>query len=132
MREPGRPNKVRVDVWLWATRQLKTRSLATQAARAGHVRIDGAVAKAASPVRIGQEVRLRVQGFDRTLRVLDLPKKRLGAPLAQKCYEDLTPERLTYIPPPARRDKGSGRPTKKERRQLEKLRGEEWAKHSRR
>lgn len=125
-------DKVRVDVWLWATRQLKTRSLATQAARAGHVRIEGLPVKAATPVRIGDEVRLRVQGFDRILRVKALPKKRLGAPLAVQCYDDLTPERPTYFPPPAMRDRGTGRPTKKERRQLEALRGEEWARHSRR
>lgn len=124
--------KVRVDVWLWATRQLKTRSLATQAARAGHVRVGDLPVKAATPVRIGDEVRLRVQGFDRVLRVKALPKKRLGAPAAQQCYEDLTPERPTFVPPPALRERGAGRPTKKERRQLEELRGEEWARHSRR
>lgn len=124
--------KVRIDVWLWATRQLKTRSLATQAARAGHVRIDGRVVKAATAVRVGQEVRLRIHGFDRILRVVSLPKKRLGAPLAVRCFEDLTPPRLAAPPPPALRDRGAGRPTKKERRELEKLRGAHWARHSRR
>ncbi len=132
MTEMTASEKVRVDVWLWATRQLKTRSLATQAARAGHVRIGGLPVKAATPVRIGDEVRLRVQGFDRILVVKALPKKRLGAPAAQQCYEDLTPERPKFVAPPAIRDRGSGRPTKKERRQLEELRGEEWARHSRR
>ena len=118
-------------MWLWATRQLKSRSLATAAARAGHVRINGETAKAAAPVRVGDEVRLRVYGFDRILTVLALPRKRLGAPAAQKCYKDLSPERPRYIPI-AVRDKGAGRPTKKERRQLEQLRGEEWTRHSRR
>ncbi len=128
---PGSAAKLRVDVWLWTTRQLKSRSLATSAARAGHVRINGEPAKASAAVRVGDEVRLRVHGFDRILRVLSLPARRLGAPLAQKCYEDLSPERPRFIPV-AVRDRGSGRPTKKERRQLEELRGEEWAKHSRR
>lgn len=124
--------RVRVDVWLWATRQLKTRSQATQAARAGHVRIGGLPVKAATPVKIGDEVRLRIQGFDRILMVKALPKKRLGAPAAQLCYDNLTPERPAYVAPPAIRERGAGRPTKKERRQLEELRGEEWSRHSRR
>lgn len=124
--------KVRVDVWLWATRQLKSRSLATSAARAGHVRVNGQPVKASTPVKPGDEVRLRVYGFDRVLRVVQVPKKRLGAPLAVKCYQDLTPERKFVLPAIAVRPKGAGRPTKKERRELERLRGEDWAKHSRR
>ena len=124
--------KVRVDVWLWAVRQLKTRSLATAAARGGHVRINGEPAKAAAPVRIGDEVRLRVDGFDRVLQVVALSKKRLGAPLATQCYVDVSPPRPSTYVPMAIRERGTGRPTKKERRQLEALRGEEWARHSRR
>lgn len=128
---PAGQGKLRVDIWLWATRQLKSRSLATQTARAGHVRINGDVAKAASPVRVGDEVRLRIYGFDRILVVKKLPRKRLGAPAARECYQDLSPERPRFTPQGVR-DKGAGRPTKKERRQLEALRGEEWTKHSRR
>lgn len=129
---PAPKSKVRVDVWLWATRQLKTRSMATQAARAGHVRVNGATAKASAPVKVGDEVRLRIQGFDRVLRVQKLPVKRLGAPLAQECYVDESPERPNLYIPIAVRERGTGRPTKKERRQLEELRGEEWTRHSRR
>lgn len=125
-------SKLRVDVWLWAVRQLKSRSLATAAARAGHVRINGAPAKASAPVRVGDEVRLRVQGFDRILVVKALPRKRLGAPEAVKCYDDQSPVRPTFYLPVAKRERGTGRPTKKERRELEQLRGEEWARHSRR
>lgn len=128
----GGRQKLRVDVWLWATRQVKTRSMASTAARAGHVRINGESAKASAPVRIGDEVRYRFQGFDRILQVRQLPHKRLGAPLAQQCYRDVSPPRPKYVAPPAVRDPGAGRPTKKERRQLEALRGEEWARHSRR
>lgn len=124
--------KVRVDVWLWSVRQLKSRSLATTAARAGHVRINGLTVKASAPVKIGDEVRLRVQGFDRVLVVKALPRKRLGAPEAVKCYDDKSPERPSLFVPVAKRDKGTGRPTKKERRELERLRGEDWARHARR
>ena len=55
---------VRVDTWLWATRQLKSRSQATAAVRAGHVRVNGEPVKAAYKVRVGDEVRLRIEGFD--------------------------------------------------------------------
>lgn len=116
---------MRVDVWLWAVRQLKSRSLATSAARAGHVKINGVAAKASSAVKVGDEVRLRVAGFDRILQVTALIPKRVGAPEAAKCYVDVTPPRLTN---PANaaviyRPRGTGRPTKKERRQLDALRG---------
>ena len=116
---------MRVDVWLWATRQLKSRSLATAAARAGHVRINGITAKAASQVKVGDEVRLRVNGFDRVLEVLELLPKRVGDPEAVKAYRDITPPRLTDPAAGAVifRPRGTGRPTKKERRQLDALRG---------
>ena len=119
--------KMRVDVWLWAVRQVKSRSLATTAARAGHVKINGVTAKASSAVTVGDEVRLRVAGFDRVLRVTALIPKRVGAPEAAKCFEDITPPRITN---PANaavifRPRGTGRPTKKERRQLDALRGYE-------
>ena len=67
---------VRVDTWLWATRQLKSRSQATAAVRAGHVRVNGEPVKAAYKVRVGDEVRLRIEGFDRILGVNLLLNKR--------------------------------------------------------
>jgi ribosome-associated heat shock protein Hsp15 len=117
--------EARVDAWLWAVRQFKTRSAATAACRAGHVRIDGERAKAAQPVRVGDEVRVRISGFDRILVVRRLIVKRVGARVAAECVEERTP------PPPPRelvptlpiRDRGAGRPTKRERRDLERLRG---------
>ena len=84
---------VRVDAWLWAVRVYKTRSAATTACRAGHVRIGGDRAKAAQPVRIGDEVRVRIAGFDRILVVRQLLTKRVGAPLAAAAAEDRTPPR---------------------------------------
>ena len=116
---------VRIDAWLWAVRQFKTRSAATAACRAGHVRVNGERAKAAQQVRPGDEVRVRIEGFDRMLIVRRTLVKRVSAALAATALEDRTP------PPPPRetvalvaaRDRGAGRPTKRERRDLERLRG---------
>lgn len=115
----------RVDSWIWAVRLFKTRSLATAACRAGHVRVNGDRAKSAQPVRPGDEIRVRVAGFDRIVVVSRIVVKRVGATIAAECYVDKTP------PPPPReevallplRDRGAGRPTKRERRDMEKLRG---------
>ena len=96
---------VRVDTWLWATRQPKSRSQATAA------------------VRVGDEVRLRIEGFDRILGVVLLLNKRVSYPQARTAYDDRTPERPRVHIPVAMRQRGSGRPTKKERRELDRLRG---------
>jgi ribosome-associated heat shock protein Hsp15 len=118
-------DSARVDAWLWAVRVFKTRSAATAGCRAGHVRVGGDRAKAAQPVHIGDEVRVRISGFDRILTVRRLIVKRVSAAEAAECYVDLTPP-----PPPReamplapRRDPGTGRPTKRDRRDLERLRG---------
>ncbi|WP_054952949.1 RNA-binding S4 domain-containing protein [Flaviflexus massiliensis] len=117
-------DSVRVDVWLWAVRQLKTRTLATTAAKAGHVRVNGETAKPSQKVKVGDEVRLRIEGQDRILEVTKLILKRTSAPLAQECYINHTPERpKVYLPPLFHRDRGAGRPTKKERREMDRLRG---------
>ncbi|APZ34785.1 RNA-binding protein S4 [Microbacterium aurum] len=113
---------VRVDAWLWAVRVYKTRSAATTACRAGHVRIGGDRAKAAQPVRIGDEVRVRIAGFDRILLVRQLLTKRVSAPLAAAAAEDRTPVREP-VAQLAVRDRGAGRPTKRERRDIDRLRG---------
>ena len=86
-------SSVRVDTWLWATRQLKSRSQATAAVRAGHVRVNGEPVKAAYKVRVGDEVRLRIEGFDRILGVVLLLTKRVSYPQARTAYDDRTPER---------------------------------------
>lgn len=114
---------VRVDTWLWATRQTATRSRATAAARAGHVRVNGTPVKAAQPVRVGDEVRLRLDGFDRVLVVRHLLLKRVGAPVARLCYEDHSPPRPRLGGAVPVREPGTGRPSKKERRELDRLRG---------
>jgi ribosome-associated heat shock protein Hsp15 len=114
---------VRVDVWIWSVRLVKTRSLATAACRAGHVRINDDRAKPASVVRVGDQVRLRYEGRERIVVVRRVVRKRVGAAVAQECLTDNSPP-----PPPreslvpiARRERGAGRPTKRERRELERL-----------
>ncbi|KTS12783.1 RNA-binding S4 domain-containing protein [Microbacterium testaceum] len=115
----------RVDAWLWAVRVYKTRSAATTACRAGHVRVNGERAKAAQPVRPGDELRVRIQGFDRILVVKKTIAKRIGAALVAEALDDRTPpppprESMPFVPV---RDRGAGRPTKRDRREIEKLRG---------
>ena len=118
-------DSARVDSWIWAIRLVKTRSLATAACRAGHVKVNGERAKAAQSVKIGDEIRYRESGFDKIVVVGAILVKRVSAEVARASYTDLTP------PPPPReevpftpvRDRGAGRPTKRERRDLEKLRG---------
>lgn len=117
----------RVDSWLWAVRMLKTRSAATAACKAGHVSVNDERAKAAQTVRIGDVVRLRFDGDERVLQVARLVSKRVGSPVAVECYLDLTPpkppkeERVLTVT----RDRGAGRPTKRDRRTIDKLMGED-------
>lgn len=123
---------MRLDVWLWTTRAFRSRTLATAAVRAGHVRVNGSPVKPSFKISIGDTVRIRESGHERVWEVKALPPKRLGAPLARECYVDHSPPRVNIWGSLPVREPGSGRPTKKDRRQLEKLRGEEWARHSRR
>ena len=130
---PGRAPKqatavttARVDSWIWAVRLAKTRSAATSACRAGHVQVNGERVKAAHSVRIGDEVRLRTSELERTVTIARLVVKRVGAIVAAECLIDLTPP----PPPPEEkvlavvRDRGAGRPTKRERREIEKWLGQ--------
>lgn len=115
---------MRVDVWLWTVRQLHSRSGATAQCRAGHVKVNDKTAKSSTQIRPGDIVKLRVDGFDRILEVTKLLARRVSAPLAQECYIDHTPARLSWrdAPKPFYREPGTGRPTKKERRELDALR----------
>jgi ribosome-associated heat shock protein Hsp15 len=117
--------RARVDSWIWAVRITKTRSAATTACKAGHVRVNGERAKPSQPVGPGDEVRVRQDGFDRIVVVRQIIVKRVSAPLAAAALDDKTPPRLPreetpFVPV---RDRGAGRPSKRERRDLEKLRG---------
>jgi ribosome-associated heat shock protein Hsp15 len=116
---------VRVDSWIWSVRLTKTRSLAAAACRGGHVRVNGERVKPAHILRSGDEVRLRADGFERIVVVSRLIRKRVGATVAAECFVDNSP------PPPPReqtaavavRERGAGRPTKRDRRELERLHG---------
>ncbi|MFF9894118.1 MULTISPECIES: RNA-binding S4 domain-containing protein [Streptomyces] len=117
---------VRVDSWIWSVRLVKSRSMGAAACKGGHVRVNGERVKPAHGVKPGDEVRLRqAQGRERVVVVKRLIRKRVGAPVAVECYVDNSP------PPPPReavapagvRDRGAGRPTKRDRRELERLRG---------
>jgi ribosome-associated heat shock protein Hsp15 len=114
----------RVDQWLWAVRVFKTRSLATAACRGGHVRINGTAAKPARPVRLGDRVEVRAGDRDRVLEVVRLIDRRVSATIAAECIIDHSPPPppREYVAPLFRRDPGSGRPTKKDRRRIDRLR----------
>lgn len=112
----------RIDRWLWAVRVYKTRSDATKACSGGHVEVDGRPAKPAQKVKVGDRVHARVGQRERILDVARVIDKRVGAAIAIECYVDHSP------PPPERplqalfgeRDAGAGRPTKRDRRQLDR------------
>lgn len=118
--------KIRIDKWLWAVRMFKTRSLASEACAAGKIKVDGDSVKASYLLKVGQTVHINRQGERSVLKALQLIEKRVGAPLAAQCYEDLTPpEEKDKLKFPAVfyevRDRGIGRPTKKDRREIEKF-----------
>jgi ribosome-associated heat shock protein Hsp15 len=112
-----------VDVWLWAVRIYKTRSAATVGCRGGHVRVNRAAAKASTHVKVGD----RVEAFSerkRILQVVVVIDKRVGAAVAATCLVDHSPPvpLVKRLPRVFVRERGTGRPTKRERRQLDRLR----------
>ncbi|KUF13878.1 MULTISPECIES: RNA-binding S4 domain-containing protein [Streptomyces] len=123
----GEPDggSVRVDSWIWSVRLVKTRSAGAAACKGGHVRVNGERVKPAYGVKPGDEVRVRQPGGrERVVIVKRAIRKRVGAPVAVECYVDNSP------PPPPReavapagvRDRGTGRPTKRDRRDMDRLR----------
>ncbi|MDQ1576923.1 MAG: ribosome-associated heat shock protein Hsp15 [Microbacteriaceae bacterium] len=119
------PTSVRVDSWIWAVRLLRTRSTAAAECRAGHVSVNGEKAKPAQAIRIGDEVRLRGSEVERIVVVNRLLTKRVSAVVAAECLIDNTPPPPTREEAPAviTRERGAGRPTKRERRDILRLRG---------
>lgn len=118
-------DSVRVDTWLWAVRAFPTRTAATESCKGGHVRVNAVPAKAARPVAVGDRVTVRGHGHERAFEVVRLIDKRVGAPIAAECYIDHsppTPPREQLPPPMFTRDRATGRPTKKDRRQLDRFR----------
>ena len=122
-------DKVRIDKWLWSVRIFKSRTIATDACKSGKVKIKGINVKPSYLLEREELVEVRKNGFDLQFKVVDLIQKRVSAPLAQQCYEDLTPaEELNkyqdwFVGKAAaeRREKGAGRPTKKERRTIDEF-----------
>ena len=117
--------KARVDRWLWAVRLTKTRSGAAQACRAGHVQINGVRAKPAATVKPGDTVRMRAGDRERVVEVVRLIETRVGAEPAAACLIDKSPPPppRDSLDRPGRRPPGMGRPTKRDRRHLDRTRG---------
>ncbi|CAN5510564.1 hypothetical protein BH23ACT9_BH23ACT9_15070 [soil metagenome] len=119
-------DSIRVDRWLWAIRMYKTRTASGEACKAGHVAINGAKVKPSAAVSVGDRVEARVGDRQRGVEVLQIIETRVGAERAAECYVDHSP------PPPPKdpaamlegiRDRGLGRPTKRHRREMERLKG---------
>jgi ribosome-associated heat shock protein Hsp15 len=121
------PAEVRIDKWLWAVRVFKSRSQAAAACEAGHVKLDGQRVKPSRSVHPGEVFTARVGDITRTLKVLALLAQRVGPKLVPQYAEDLTPPeeyakpRTPVLEPLFHRPKGTGRPTKRDRRLLENL-----------
>ncbi len=119
----------RVDSWLWAIRLYKTRSTASTACRGGQVSVNGRAAKPATRVVAGDRVEARANSLRRDLEVVRTIDKRVGAAIAATCFIDHapppTPSEAAALPADAVRDRGAGRPTKRDRRQIDRLRGRE-------
>lgn len=119
--------KVRIDKWLWAVRIFKTRSLAAEECGKGHVSIGDIHVKASRELKGGEEIRVRIPPIERHYLVKQLTDKRMSAQLAVDFVEDVTPQEKLDLLNTARvfgfehRDRGAGRPTKKDRRLIDKL-----------
>jgi len=127
-------NKVRIDKWLWSVRIFKSRTKATDACKSGRVQIAEKNVKASYLVEPGQTIHLHKNGFNLIFKVKEIIKSRVSATLAEPCYDNLTPEeelnkfKSWYIGKagPERREKGAGRPTKKERRIIDEFKFEQF------
>ena len=118
---------VRIDKWLWAARLFKTRAIATDAIKGGKVKIDDTVVKPSREVKEGDVIQVQIEQLHKVVQVKSLVKNRVPAKLVHEVYVDLTPaeeyERIEFMRAYKSewRDRGAGRPTKKERRLIEKM-----------
>ena len=127
-------SKVRIDKWLWTVRIFKSRTLATKTCKSGKAKINDKIVKPSAFVVIGDVVKVRKNGFDLQFEVCKLISSRVSATLAAPCYQDQTPpEELNkykswFIGKASaeKREKGVGRPTKRERRELDGFKEEQW------
>jgi len=120
-------DSVRIDKYLWAVRVFKTRTDATDACKGGRITANGADAKASREVKSGDMIEVRKGAIHYSFKVLEVLEKRVGAKDAVRFVENLTPEsELEKLRAPVetffiKRDRGTGRPTKKERRDMDSL-----------
>jgi ribosome-associated heat shock protein Hsp15 len=118
-------DRTRLDLWLWAVRLTRTRSAATELCRGGRVTVNGVPAKPASPVRVGDRIEARIAQRQRTVEVVRIIGRRVGAVDAAECLVDHSPPVAAADEAPVlRRERGAGRPTKRDRRQIDRLRGD--------
>lgn len=119
--------EVRIDKWLWCVRVFKTRSMATEGCRAGKVKINGQETKASHIVKIGEIIEVQIEQLKRILLVKDILDRRVSAKIAIDFVEDQTPAeeiekiRIARKTNFEKRDRGIGRPTKRERRDIDKF-----------
>jgi ribosome-associated heat shock protein Hsp15 len=115
-------DRQRIDKWLWHARVVRTRSAAAALVNAGMVRLNSARTAASShPVRAGDIVTIALDRTVRVLKVKGFAERRGSAEAARVLFEDLTPPAAPKLPPGGVRDEGSGRPTKRERREIDRL-----------
>ena len=122
-------DKVRVDKWLWSVRIFKSRTIATDACKSNKVKINDKPVKASYMLSRGETLQVHKEGFNMVFKVVDLIEKRVSATLAEPCYENLTPpEEMSkfkdwYVGKASaeKRERGAGRPTKRERRTIDKF-----------
>ncbi len=125
--------KVRVDKWLWSVRIFKSRTLSTSACKGGSVKLNDSKLKPSYLLVGGEVLKVSKNGFNLTFKVEKLIEKRVGAPLAIECYKNLTPEAemnkfTDWFVGKSKgefREKGLGRPTKRQRRDIDKFKNEE-------
>ena len=121
-------DKTRIDKWLWAVRIYKTRSMASEACKKGHVLIDGIAVKSSHLINVDEIINVKFNPIVKTYKVKQLLSKRLSAKLVVDYVEDITPkeeidkQKMMSYSSTGKRDKGLGRPTKKDRRTIEKYR----------
>jgi len=126
--DSGRGRRVRVDKWLWSVRVFKTRTAASDACTNGQVSVNGEQAKPATKVVIGDVVEARRRERIYVYLVCAVIEKRVSAAKAAECFDDRSPppqpRSSAEVPPPGgARDRGAGRPTKREWREIDRLRG---------
>ena len=126
--------KIRIDKWLWAVRIYKTRTIATDGCKKGNIKINGKSVKPSYMLTVGETLSVHKNGFNLTIKTKGLLAKRVSAVLAVECYDNLTPESelnkyndwFIGKAKPEMREKGARRPTKRERRDIDDFKGDDF------